>query len=140
MGKKKQEPVDPNNLKPEDMLKFEIAAELGLADKVVAGGWRCLTAKESGRIGGLITRKKREMAGQKGKNQTLKDEKSYNIGRTTQDGGNKVKIALICFTENGFQMEKRLVKLLEAEGHGPCPWVSGRYAMQAASLLSLIHI
>ena len=29
MGKKKQEPVDPNNLKPEDVLKFEIAAELG---------------------------------------------------------------------------------------------------------------
>ena len=50
MGKKKQEPVDPNNLKPEDVLKFEIAAELGLADKVVAGGWRWLTAKESGRI------------------------------------------------------------------------------------------
>lgn len=49
--------MGPNNLKPEDMLKFEIAAELGLADKVVAGGWRCLTAKESGRIGGLITRK-----------------------------------------------------------------------------------
>lgn len=58
MGKKKQEPVDPNNLKPEDVLKFEIAAELGLADKVVAGGWRCLTAKESGRIGGLIFEKK----------------------------------------------------------------------------------
>ena len=55
MGKKKQEPVDPNNLKPEDVLKFEIAAELGLADKVVAGGWRCLTAKESGRIGGPIS-------------------------------------------------------------------------------------
>ena len=79
MGKKKQAPVDPNNLKPEDVLKFEIAAELGLADKVVAGGWRCLTAKESGRIGGLITRKKREMAGQKGKNQTLKDEKKDPI-------------------------------------------------------------
>lgn len=79
MGKKKQEPVDPNNLKPEDVLKFEIAAELGLADKVVAGGWRCLTAKESGRIGGLITRKKREMAGQKGENQTLKDEKKDPI-------------------------------------------------------------
>ena len=55
MGKKKQEPVDPNNLKPEDVLKFEIAAELGLADKVVAGGWRCLTAKESGRIGGMLS-------------------------------------------------------------------------------------
>ena len=42
-------------------MKFEIAAELGLADKVIQGGWRCLTAKESGRIGGLITKKKREL-------------------------------------------------------------------------------
>ena len=62
MTKKKNEPVDPQNLKPEERLKFEIAEELGLADKVIAGGWRCLTAKESGRIGGLITKKKREMA------------------------------------------------------------------------------
>lgn len=60
--KKNDEPIDPNNLKPEDKMKFEIAAELGLADKVIAGGWRCLTAKESGRIGGLITKKRREMA------------------------------------------------------------------------------
>lgn len=43
-------------------MKFEIAEELGLADKVIAGGWRCLTAKESGRIGGLVTKKKREMS------------------------------------------------------------------------------
>ena len=42
-------------------MKFEIANELGLADKVIAGGWRCLTAKESGRIGGL-GQKKREMS------------------------------------------------------------------------------
>lgn len=60
MTKKKQEPVDPMNLKPEEKLKFEIAAELGLADKVVEGGWRSLTAKESGRIGGMITKRKRE--------------------------------------------------------------------------------
>ena len=65
MGKKKQEPIDPNNLKPEDKLKFEIATELGLADKVVAHGWRALTSKESGRIGGLVTRKRREMAAKK---------------------------------------------------------------------------
>lgn len=62
MPKKKTEPVDPENLKPEDRLKFEIATELGLADKVVAGGWRCLTAKESGRIGGLMTKKRKEEA------------------------------------------------------------------------------
>jgi len=62
MTKKKQEPIDPNNLKPEDKLKFEIATELGLADKVIQSGWRSLTSKESGRIGGLITKRKREIA------------------------------------------------------------------------------
>ena len=51
---------DPANIKPEEMLKFEIATELGLADKVIAGGWRSLTAKESGRIGGLMKKKKKE--------------------------------------------------------------------------------
>ena len=51
---------DPANIKPEEMLKFEMATELGLADKVIAGGWRSLTAKESGRIGGLMTKKKKE--------------------------------------------------------------------------------
>lgn len=60
--RRKREPVDPEHLKPEDRMKFEIAKELGLADKVIAGGWRCLTAKESGRIGGLVTKKKREMS------------------------------------------------------------------------------
>ena len=64
-NKKKSDPGDPKNLTPEEKMKFEIATELGLADKVVAGGWRCLTAKESGRIGGLITKRKRELAGGK---------------------------------------------------------------------------
>lgn len=58
---KKNEPFDPHNLKPEEVLKFEIATELGLSDKVIEGGWRSLSAKESGRIGGLITKRKREL-------------------------------------------------------------------------------
>ena len=62
MTKKKQEPIDPNNIKPEDRLKFEIATELGLADKVIANGWKSLTSKESGRIGGMVTKRKRELA------------------------------------------------------------------------------
>lgn len=66
--KKNEEPFDPENLKPEDEMKFEIATELGLRDKVINGGWRSLTAKESGRIGGLITKKKREL-----KKEALKD-------------------------------------------------------------------
>ena len=57
---KQQKSFDPADLTPEEKLKFEIAEELGLGDKVIQGGWRSLTAKESGRIGGLITKKRRE--------------------------------------------------------------------------------
>lgn len=57
---KNQVLIDPADLSPEEKLKFEIAEELGLGDKVIKGGWRSLTAKESGRIGGLITKKRRE--------------------------------------------------------------------------------
>lgn len=61
MMPKEKKPFDPDNIKPEDMLKFEIAKELGLEDKLISGGWRSLTAKESGRIGGLITKRKKEL-------------------------------------------------------------------------------
>lgn len=61
MSKQKKEPLNPETMTPEDQLKFEIAEELGLGDRVLQGGWRCLTSKESGRIGGLIAKKKREM-------------------------------------------------------------------------------
>ena len=47
-------------LSPDDQLKYEIAEELGLLDKVRENGWKSLTAKETGRIGGLMTKKKRE--------------------------------------------------------------------------------
>lgn len=47
-------------LSPDDQLKYEIAEELGLLDKVRESGWKSLTAKETGRIGGLMTKKKRE--------------------------------------------------------------------------------
>ncbi|CCO08770.1 small, acid-soluble spore protein, alpha/beta type [Desulforamulus hydrothermalis] len=40
-----------------DLLKLEIAAELGLADKVKKEGWGALTSIESGRIGGIITQR-----------------------------------------------------------------------------------
>lgn len=37
--------------------KYEIARELGLMDKVRQVGWAGLSAKETGRIGGLMGRK-----------------------------------------------------------------------------------
>lgn len=60
MGKKKVEKIDLNNIKPEEALKYEIAKELGYLEKVMESGWKSLTAKESGRIGGIMTKIKRE--------------------------------------------------------------------------------
>lgn len=45
-------------LSEDERLKYEIAQELGLLDQVLENGWRSLSAKETGRIGGLMTRRK----------------------------------------------------------------------------------
>lgn len=60
MSKKKEKPIVLSEIAPEEKMKYEIAEELGLLDKVLEGGWRSLTSKETGRIGGLMTRRKRE--------------------------------------------------------------------------------
>jgi len=44
----------------DERMKYEIAQELGLLDRVREVGWAGLTAKETGRIGGLIGQKKRK--------------------------------------------------------------------------------
>lgn len=46
--------------KPEDPIKMEIAEELGLLEKVKEYGWGGLSAKETGRLGGLIARRKQQ--------------------------------------------------------------------------------
>lgn len=56
-------------LTPNDMLKYEIAEELGFMDKVNKLGWKSLTARESGKIGGIMTKKKREMKKQENASQ-----------------------------------------------------------------------
>lgn len=47
-------------LLPEESMKYEIAEEIGLLDRVINEGWKSLSAKETGRIGGLIAKRKRE--------------------------------------------------------------------------------
>ncbi len=49
------------NMTQNDILKYEVAEELGLLDKVNKTGWKSLTAKESGRIGGIMTKRKRDI-------------------------------------------------------------------------------
>ena len=61
-GKKK---IDLNNLTPDEVLKYEIAGELGLLDRVLENGWRTLTAKETDRRSGD---QKKERDGEPGRN------------------------------------------------------------------------
>lgn len=51
---------EKKSLTMNDLMKLEIAKELGLMDKVESLGWGGLTAKETGRIGGIMTAKKKK--------------------------------------------------------------------------------
>ena len=52
MNKEKEvEAYLKNELPEEEKLKYEIAQELGVLDKVLEGGWKSLSEKETGRIG-----------------------------------------------------------------------------------------
>ena len=65
----KKETIDLKCLEEDETLKYEIAEELGLLDKVMESGWKSLSSKETGRIGGLITKRRRE---EKQKNENKK--------------------------------------------------------------------
>ncbi|NLI38081.1 MAG: small, acid-soluble spore protein, alpha/beta type [Clostridiaceae bacterium] len=47
-------------MKKDEQLKLEIAKELGLYDKIKEHGWKSLSPKETGRIGGILSRKKKK--------------------------------------------------------------------------------
>ena len=44
-----------------EKIKYEIAEELGLTDKVKLYGWSGLTSEETGRIGGIMTKRKKDL-------------------------------------------------------------------------------
>ena len=57
---KKRKPIVLSEVKPEEMKKYEIAKELGLLDKVLTDGWQSLSAKETGKIGGMLSKSAKE--------------------------------------------------------------------------------
>lgn len=61
MSGRKEKKIRLEDLTGEEKLKYEIAEELGLLDRVMNEGWKSLSSKETGRIGGLMTKKKREV-------------------------------------------------------------------------------
>lgn len=61
MPERKKKEIRLSELTEAEKMKYEVAEELGLLDKVLQEGWRSLTSKETGKIGGLVTKKRREM-------------------------------------------------------------------------------
>ena len=59
MSKKKE--IRLSELTEDEKMKYEVAEELGLLEKVMKEGWKSLSSKETGKIGGLVTKKRREM-------------------------------------------------------------------------------
>ena len=72
MSRQKEIP-DLDTLSREEKMKYEIAGELGLLDHVLEDGWKTLSAKETGRIGGLVTRRKREEKSRQAHSESMKD-------------------------------------------------------------------
>lgn len=78
-GMKKKLPIDITKVPPEEMVKYEMAKELGLYDQVIEKGWGSLSARQTGKIGGMIAGKKRKKTGVQADGETA--------GETGKDGG-----------------------------------------------------
>lgn len=59
MKEKKITREDILQMEGTERMKYEIAEEMGLLDKVLTEGWRSLSAKETGKIGGMMTSRKK---------------------------------------------------------------------------------
>ena len=59
MKEKKITREDILQMEGTERMKYEIARELGILDQVLENGWRSLSAKETGKIGGMMTSRKR---------------------------------------------------------------------------------
>ncbi len=54
--------MDENKKKEKELIekmKYEIAQEVGLDEKIKKYGWKSLTSKESGKIGGIMAARKK---------------------------------------------------------------------------------
>jgi len=52
-----RKPVNPAAENALDRMKFEIASELGIAEKVRSQGWSTMTSADCGRVGGHMVRR-----------------------------------------------------------------------------------
>lgn len=59
--KNKEKEIKLSELTPEEQLKYEVAEELGLLPRVLEKGWKSLSSKETGKIGGMVNQRKKKL-------------------------------------------------------------------------------
>lgn len=52
-----RKPVNPSAENALDRMKFEVASELGIAERVRQQGWNTMTSADCGRVGGHMVRR-----------------------------------------------------------------------------------
>ena len=52
-----RKPVNPQSENALDRMKFEVASELGIAERVRSQGWNTMTSADCGRVGGHMVRR-----------------------------------------------------------------------------------
>ena len=66
MKNKKITRDDIEKMEAAERLKYEIADEMGILDRVLEEGWRSLSTKETGKIGGMLSKAAKEAKAVKG--------------------------------------------------------------------------
>lgn len=54
------ENFDLEDCSKEERMKYEVAMELGLYDQIMEQGWKSLSSKEAGKIGGIVANLRKE--------------------------------------------------------------------------------
>lgn len=60
MDRKQREIVHWQELPEAERLKYEVAKELGLLDTVREVGWKGLSSKDTGKIGGIVSKRRKK--------------------------------------------------------------------------------
>ncbi len=60
MGRKDDRKISWQELPEAERMKYEVAKELGLLDLVREKGWKGLSSRDTGKIGGIVARRRKK--------------------------------------------------------------------------------
>ena len=116
MGKEKKiSREDIAKMSREEQMKYEIAQELGLLDQVLEEGWKTLSAKETGRIGGIMNRRRKQKEKEGYVRLSIDEEMWKTYGRKGIDYPNEQYEKLSEIVEMALQ--KELLSLIQQGKH-----------------------